>query len=152
MPGQRGHQSLTGRCCGLHFAWIPTVRRVYLHVTGSLLPRYTHPKGCCGGLACSPMGATGDVLCSVTSMLAYLAIRPSTQGPLFVFSDGPSLSRPRLVHALRQALGLAGIDVSGVHWPQLQNWSDDDRGKGRFEQLPHTDTGTLEVISIHHVH
>lgn len=59
------------------------------------------------------LGATGDLLCPVTSMLGYLALRPDTPGPLFVFSDGATLSRPRLVQAVRQALYSAGVDTTG---------------------------------------
>ena len=58
------------------------------------------------------LGITGDVLCPVTSMLGYLAIRPLTPGPLFLFEDGCTLSRPKLVHFLRQALQAAGVDDS----------------------------------------
>ena len=66
------------------------------------------------------VGATGDAL-PVTAILAYLAIRPSVPGPLFVFENGLTLSRPRLIRALHQVLCLAGIDDS-LQWPQLQNW------------------------------
>lgn len=59
------------------------------------------------------LGATRKALCPVSSMLGYLAIRPSMPGPLFLFRDGSTLSRPRLVQALHQALGAAGIDSSG---------------------------------------
>ena len=58
------------------------------------------------------IGTTGDYLCPVAAMLGYLAIRPNTNGPLFVFSDGSTLSRTRLVQSLRQALTTAGVDVS----------------------------------------
>ena len=56
------------------------------------------------------LGATGNDLCPVTALLGYLAARPSAPGPLFVFEDGASLSRERLVQALRLALDSAGID------------------------------------------
>lgn len=58
------------------------------------------------------LGATGCELCPVTSMLAFLAIRHSSPGPLFVFQDGSPLSREGLVAALRQALDSVGISVS----------------------------------------
>ena len=58
------------------------------------------------------LGRTGDILCPVTSVLAYLAARPSSPGPLFIFSDGSPLSRPRLVRSLRQALRDSGVDDS----------------------------------------
>ena len=51
-------------------------------------------------------------LCPVAAVLSYLSIRPPSVGPLFIFSDGSSLSRPRLVSALRQALAAAGVDSS----------------------------------------
>ena len=56
------------------------------------------------------LGTTGDQLCPVVAMMAYLAIRPSSPGPLFVFENGSTLSRQRLVQALRQVLQSAGID------------------------------------------
>jgi integrase len=58
------------------------------------------------------VGATGDTLCPVTALLAYLAIRPSVPGPLFLFENGLTLSRPRLIRALHQVLLLASIDDS----------------------------------------
>lgn len=58
------------------------------------------------------LGATGCELCPVVSMLAFLAIRHPSPGPLFVFQDGSLLSRNRLVAALRQVLSSVGIRVS----------------------------------------
>ena len=55
-------------------------------------------------------GATGDYLCPVTAMLGYLAVRPPSPGPLFVFEDGATLSRARLVQSLHEALVLVGMD------------------------------------------
>ena len=57
------------------------------------------------------LGRTGNILCPVSAILAYLAIRPPEPGPLFIFEDGSSLSRPRLVHSLRQALTASGFDA-----------------------------------------
>ena len=54
------------------------------------------------------VGATGCSLCPVAAVLSYLAARPSSPGPLFVFQDGRPLSRPKLVAAVRQALRLSG--------------------------------------------
>ena len=51
-------------------------------------------------------------LCPVAAVLSYLAVRPSSLGPLFVFSDGTSLSRPRLVSALRQVLSTVGVLIT----------------------------------------
>jgi len=59
------------------------------------------------------LGRTGDTnLCPVAAVLQYLAIRPSTPGPLFVFQTGCPLTRPLLVRHVRQALLQAGINVS----------------------------------------
>ena len=52
------------------------------------------------------------ILCPVTAMLGYLAIRQRSSGPLFLFWDGSTLSRPRLIKALREALKLIGVDDS----------------------------------------
>ena len=56
--------------------------------------------------------ATGQALCPVSVMLGYLAIQPPTQGPLLLFKDGSTLSRPKLVQSLRQVLSLVGVDCS----------------------------------------
>ena len=55
---------------------------------------------------------TGDILCPVTAMLGYLAIRPTSVGPLFLFEDGTPLSRPHLVTHMWEALSQAGIDTA----------------------------------------
>ena len=47
---------------------------------------------------------SGNELCPVSAVLAYLARRGSSQGPLFIFSDGSPLSRQRLVSYLRESL------------------------------------------------
>lgn len=58
------------------------------------------------------LGRTGDILCPVTAVLGYLAIRPSTPGPLFIFQDGTPLSRARLVTHVRKALSQAGVNTA----------------------------------------
>ena len=58
------------------------------------------------------LGRTGNTLCPVAAVLGYLAIRPSTPGPLFHFQDGTPLSRTHLVTHIRDALSRAGIDAS----------------------------------------
>ena len=59
------------------------------------------------------LGRTQADLCPVTAVLAYVAIRPSVGGPLFVFKDGGYLTREKLVSHLRRALGSAGICTQG---------------------------------------
>ena len=57
------------------------------------------------------LGKTAADLCPVRAVLNYLVVRGRRrQGPLFLFADGTYLTRLRLVEALRQALGKAGID------------------------------------------
>ncbi len=58
------------------------------------------------------LGATNDILCPVTAVLSYLAIRPSSPGPLFVLQSGAPLSRQFLVSRIRQALANSDWDVA----------------------------------------
>ena len=58
------------------------------------------------------LGATGQRLCPVAALLGYLAVRPPLPGPLFLFRDGTTLSKPRLIGSLRQVLGEVGVDSS----------------------------------------
>ena len=57
------------------------------------------------------LGRTGDVLCPVSSLLAYLARQPPSPGPLFLLQSWQPLSKQVLVAAVRDALGSAGVDV-----------------------------------------
>ena len=56
------------------------------------------------------MGCTFHTLCPVVALLRYLALRPVTPGPLFIFQDGSTLSNRKLSSALNAALGAAGIN------------------------------------------
>jgi hypothetical protein len=58
------------------------------------------------------LGKTGDTLCPVTALLAYLVKRPNIQGPLFILKSGNPLSRDTLVSAVRQALKPSMDDTS----------------------------------------
>jgi len=55
------------------------------------------------------LGRTEGSLCLLSSMLAYLALRPPTPGPLFIFQDGSPLSRGQLTAHLRAALCNVGL-------------------------------------------
>ena len=59
------------------------------------------------------LGHTGDYLCPVAAILAYLAVRPMKPGPLLVFQDGSPLSRQQLIAHLRSALSEADINTTG---------------------------------------
>ena len=56
------------------------------------------------------LGKSGNELCPVSALLAYLARRGSSQGPLFIFSDGSPLSRQRLVSYLRESRSVLGFN------------------------------------------
>ena len=53
---------------------------------------------------------TGTVICPVSALLAYLAIRSSSPGPLLIFQDGTPLSRQQLVAHQHSALARIGVD------------------------------------------
>ena len=54
------------------------------------------------------LGRTNMVICPVAALLAYVAVRPSMAGPLFIYKDGTPLTRERLVVAVRHALERLG--------------------------------------------
>lgn len=56
------------------------------------------------------VGRTGNALCPVAAMLAYLAVRGAGAGALFRFVDGRVLTRERFVSRVRAALRGAGVD------------------------------------------
>ena len=58
------------------------------------------------------LGATGNDLCPVAAVSAYLAIRGREPGPFFRFASGAALTREALVKQLRSALSQFDVDVS----------------------------------------
>jgi hypothetical protein len=58
------------------------------------------------------LGRTGNDLCPVSAIAAYLVVRGRGRGPFFNFTSGAPLSRERLVQCLREALAKVGIDAS----------------------------------------
>lgn len=48
-------------------------------------------------------------LCALQAVLAYLAVRGNSDGPLFLFQDGQPLSRAALTARIRQILAGAGV-------------------------------------------
>ncbi len=56
------------------------------------------------------LGATGRDICPVGSLLAYLAIRGNTAGPLFQWSNGNALTKDEFVAKFRTVLRSAGFD------------------------------------------
>ena len=58
------------------------------------------------------MGKTDAVLCPVSAILRYMAVRPRQEGPLLVHANGAPLSRDQFVNRVKKALRVAGIDSS----------------------------------------
>lgn len=58
------------------------------------------------------LGKTADDLCPVAAILSYLAVRPRTPGPLFLFEDGKFLTRDRLIRNLRDTLLQVGVNAT----------------------------------------
>lgn len=58
------------------------------------------------------LGKTGNDLCPVAAVAAYLAVRGRSPGPFFRFTSGVPLSREVLVRRLRAALKPFGVEVS----------------------------------------
>ena len=61
------------------------------------------------------LGRTGNHLCPVSAILAYLARRPPTFGPLFLLHSGHPLSRRMLVSTVRATLSSAGVEVGHIN-------------------------------------
>lgn len=55
------------------------------------------------------LGATGDDLCPVAAVLAFVANRGSSPGPFFRLADGTPLTKARFVAKVRDALARAGV-------------------------------------------
>ena len=58
------------------------------------------------------LGASGDMLCQVAALAAYLVVRGQSPGPFFRFASGLPLSHEVLVTRVRAALRPSGLDVS----------------------------------------
>ena len=56
------------------------------------------------------LGRTGQDLCPVSALLAYLAVRGSAPGPLFRLRDGCYLTKEVFITRVREALSVLGYD------------------------------------------
>lgn len=56
------------------------------------------------------LGKTGDDLCPVSALLAYLAIRGGEPGPLFKMENGRFLTKEQFISQVRSALTVLGYD------------------------------------------
>ena len=55
------------------------------------------------------LGKTGDVLCPIAALEAYLSVRGSSSGSLFQWESGVPLSKSNFVRHVRAALEQAGL-------------------------------------------
>ena len=58
------------------------------------------------------LGKTGQELCPVSALLAYLAVRGKDPGPLFKLRDGCFLTKEIFIERVRVALDVLGLDGS----------------------------------------
>lgn len=58
------------------------------------------------------VGRTGNELCPVAAVLAYMVLRGPGAGPFFRFQDGRHLTRARLVDKVKEAIAAGGVDCS----------------------------------------
>ena len=56
--------------------------------------------------------ATNQSVCLVTALLGYLATRPKRSGPMFIFQDGSTQSRERLISSLHQVMSDVGVSTA----------------------------------------
>ena len=90
------------------------------------------------------LGRTSDrVLCPVSALLAYMAIRP----PLFHFQDGTPLSRQLLVRHVREALARVGVDTT-----LIQDRCSHGRGSSWIQRFLHSNTWKMEISGFHNIH
>ncbi len=59
------------------------------------------------------LGRTNTHVCPVAALLSYMSIRSHTGGPLFLFQDGRTLSKSRLVACQKESLNTLGINPDG---------------------------------------
>ena len=83
------------------------------------------------------VGRTGNRLCPVMAMLAYLRERGSAPGPLFHLKNGLSLTRPQFVLGTQKALRCRGISVVSYlghsFWRSCYHSSSTRSGRGHNE-------------------
>ena len=77
------------------------------------------------------LGRTGNLLCPVVAVLAYLAIRPQSPGPLFIFSDGSYLTRDPAGGPPSRWFAAGWCGCKPVQWAQFQNWGRNNGGPSR---------------------
>ena len=58
------------------------------------------------------VGMTGNELCPVAAILAFMAVRGQDEAPLFKTKEGTPLSRQTLVKMVKDSLSKAGIDCA----------------------------------------
>ena len=119
------------------------------------------------------VGKTGDDLCPVAAVTAFLAIRGNSPGPMFQFKDRTLSTKQRFIFHIRSALQSAGIDptqyaghsfrigaattaadVNGNSYRARTNWPKLNTLKLYYtwtDLLPHIQAYAV-VMSVHSLH
>ena len=104
------------------------------------------------GVGCTLyIGRTDSRICPVTALLAYLAIRPLSPGPLFVHANGSTLTRSSLVSAVCVALSEGGVDLP-LHRSQFQDQCSYLCRSSWSTRFLNSNTRLLEVSGLPAVH
>ena len=82
---------------------------------------------------------------------SYLALRPPTPGPLFVFQNGVPLTRVTFVNQLRDALREAGIDSSRYAGHSFRIGAATAAAHAGYSDSFHSDPGQMEVGCLHFI-
>ena len=93
------------------------------------------------------IGATNQSVCPVTALLGYLTItiRLKRLGPLFIFQDGSTLSRERLVSSFRQVLADVGVSTARTAFVSVLR-------PRRCPRFSHQEDWQMEIIRVYALH
>ena len=95
------------------------------------------------------LGRTYQPVCPVSALLAYLARRGHSHDLLFLFQDGSTLSRQKLVFHVRQVLDKQCIDSSGY---TRHSYRIGAATTAALVGLDDSDSGPLAIGSIPQIH
>ena len=92
-------------------------------------------------------------MCPVTALLGYLAIHLKRLVPLFIFHDGSTLSRERLVSSLRQVLSDVGASTAQYSGHSFRIGAATTAAKlGVPDSLIKRMDGQMEIVRIYALH
>ena len=138
--------SLHGHNCTLEFSDVVVDRRENLTYMTIGLQRQTDHTGMGATIVIS---RTGDELCPVGAVLAFMAIRLDISGPLFVRANGSPLSREFLVQSVRTALAGTDLDTAGYNGHSFRIEAASTAAQAGLPDPVH---GSLEISGIPELH